>query len=172
MGHMLKNIRIHRLYNTKGAVAKSTQNNGSCVDMAGFEGCLFIALGTSKQMGASTDKMYLAIQGASATGGTFKTLYGSSAAPTAQWTSANLDYKVLAVDVWKPLSTAKILRPTLIGTCTGDFGGVLAIQYGGRVSSTDIYKSSTRAGSTLWESTAIGAQTICLSATQTTATTG
>lgn len=172
MGHMLKNIRISRLFNSSGAAKTSTALYGKALDMAGFEGCLFIAQGSSQQSGASTDHMYMAVQSASATGGTFKTVYGSCCSPTAQWTSANFNYKTLAVDVFKPLSTRPILRPILVGTCTGDFQSITAIQYGSRKSSTDIYKSSTRAGSTLWKSTEIGNQTICLSASQTTATTG
>jgi len=152
---------------------KSTALYGRVVPIAGFEGCCFIALAGKTVMGASTDKAYMKIQASSATGGTFNNLAGSSSTGASNWTTANTDYKLLVTDVYKPLSTQQYLRPILCGTSTGDWGGVIAIQYGARVmGSSDMWKSSTRAGSTLWDSTRLGAQQVCISATATTATTG
>lgn len=172
MQHMIKNVRISRIFNSSGAAKKSTAIYGKPVNMEGFEGCLFLAIGTSKQMGASTDTPYMRIQGASATGGTFYSLNGTTVGTSVgAWTSNNLDYKILAVDIYKPLSTNKVLRPVLIGSCTGDFGGMLAIQYGAKKSgSSDVWKSSTRGGSTLWKSTQIS-QTLAVGATGTANTT-
>ena len=178
MQHLVKNVRISRVYNTVGALKKSTALYGRAVDMHGFEGCLFIAIGSSGQMGASTDRAYMRIQAADSSAGTFYTLTGSTASSTmgdggsANWSSASLSEKIFAVDVYKPLSTHRHLRPILIGTSTGNFGGVIAIQYGGRRSgSSDIWKGSTKAGSTRWLSTQIGGQTLAITPAVTTATT-
>lgn len=173
MSHLVKNIRIHRVFDSSGMAKKSTALYGRAIQMAGFEGCCFIAIAGKDVMGASTDKAYMKIQASSATGGTFNNLYGSSSTGASNWTSANTDYKLLVTDVYKPLSTQLYLRPILCGTSTGNFGGVLAIQYGPRLmGSSDVWKSSTRGGSTRWDSTRLGAQVVCISATATTATTG
>lgn len=176
--HLLKNVRITRVYNSVGALKKSTALYGYAVDMRGFEGVCFIALGTSAQMGASTDKAYMRIQAAAATSATFYTLSGTTASSTmgyggsANWSSNSMAEKVLAVDVYKPLSTHRFMRPVLIGTSTGNWGGIIAIQYGARrTGSTSVWKGSTQAGSTRWRASLLGGQTVAVSPAVTTATT-
>ena len=176
--HMLKNMRLCRLFGTSGGVTKSTALYGHVVDMQGFERCLFLVVGGPGQE-ASTAAVKMGVQCCTSTGGTFYTIANSYAsctggvAETSAWSSGgSLDAKVLAVDI-KPMSSQKFLRPIMIGTSTGDYGAVLAIQYNPRLmGSTNVYKDSTASGSTTWESTKIGGQTVVVQATATTATTG
>jgi len=82
--------------------------------------------------------------------------------------------KILAVDVYKPLSTHRHLRPILIGTSTGNWGGIVAIQYGARrPGSTDMWKGSSggTVGSSRWQSTKLGGQIVAITPAVTTATT-
>lgn len=172
---LLKNVRIVRVFGTSGGVKKSTALYGRAVDMSGFDSCLFLCLGSSKQAGSSRAKM--AIQGCSSTAGTFYSLNGANAScasgahGTSSWSSGSKNGKILAVDI-KPLSTQKFLRPMMIGTSTGDFGGVLAIQYNARLKgSTLLYFDSTAAGSTKWLADQVGGQTVVTGCTATANTT-
>lgn len=177
MMHLLKNCRITKVFNSSGAAKKSTALYGRAVDMQGFENCLFIAIGSSNQMGASTDVAYMRIQGANTTSGTFYSLSGTTASSTmgvgssANWSTASFDDKMLCVDVVKPLSTHRHLRPIMIGTSTGNFAAVIAIQYNGRSRSTSLWKGSTLAGSTRWQHTRLGGQVVVATPSVTTATT-
>jgi hypothetical protein len=175
--HLGRNVRITKVFNSSGAAAASTALYGRPVDMQGFEGCCFIAIGSSNQMGASTDVAYMRIQGANTTAATFYSLSGTTASSTmghgssANWSTANFDQKILISDVYKPLSTHRHLRPILVGTSTGNFASVIAIQYGLRNVSTSIWKGSTNKGSTRWQSTKLGGQTVVATPAVTTATT-
>ena len=175
--HLGKNVRITKVFNSSGAAAGSTALYGRAVDMQGFEGCMFVAIGSSNQMGASTDVSYMRIQGANTTSATFYSLSGTTASSTmghgssANWSTGNVNEKILVSDVYKPLSTHRHLRPILVGTSTGNFAAVLAVQYGMRSVSTSMWKGSTRAGSTRWQSTKLGGQTVAATPAVTTATT-
>jgi len=183
MQHLLKNIRISRVMGEVAPAKASTMNAGRAVDMQGFEGVLFVALGSTNQEGGganSSKAAYIRVQAAAATSGTFYSLSGTTASSTMGhistssklgWTTGNWDRKVLAVDVFKPLSTHRHLRPIMVASSTGNFGGIIAIQYGYRSISTSIWKGSTNAGSTRWLSTQIGGQAVAVSPSVTTATT-
>lgn len=183
MQHLLKNIRISRVMGQVAPAKASTANYGRAVDNQGFEGCVFIALGTTNQEGGganSSKAAYIRVQAAAATSGTFYSLTGTTASSTMGdistssklgWTTGNNDRKILVTDIYKPYSTHRHLRPILVGSSTGNYGGVIAIQYGLRRTSTSIWKASTQAGSTRWLSTQIGGQTVAATPSVTTATT-
>ena len=168
MNHMLKNTRFHHLKGKTDFAAASTNLFGKPVDMQGFEGCVFIAYGSSKIGRAATTKQYLKVAAAVTTSGPWYNLAGTSS--TAAWTTPNFNGKMLITDVYKPLSTQRMLRPLVGGASTDSLYGIFAIQYGLRKpGSSNVWKSSTRAGSTLWSSTRL-AQKLAISATHTTVT--
>lgn len=176
--HMVKNIRITKVFNSSGAAKKSTALYGRAVDMQGFRNVMFIAIGSSNQMGASSDVSYMRAQAANTTSATFYSLSGTTASSTmghgssANWSTANFDEKMLVVDIHRPLSTHRHIRPILVGTSTGNYAAVIAIQYNGyKKGSTSLWKGSTLCGSTRWQSTKLGGQVVVATPSVTTATT-
>jgi len=168
MNNMLTNVRVVRVSGEKSGLKASSFQTGRAIDTAGFEGTLFIVVGSSNAGGTT---VYTVIQGASATGGTFKKLAGTSS--TGPWTTGSLTRKVMAIDMVRPLSTVRFMRPMVVGSCTGEISCMLAIQYNSRKpGSSNMWKASTRAGSTLWQSDRIANQVIAISPAATTKTTG
>jgi hypothetical protein len=165
--HILKNVRLHHTRSQCSPTKASSHFFGKVVDMQGFEGCVFIVQGSSKQMGASA--VYQKIAGAPTSSGPFYNLSGTSS--TGAWSSNSRSAKTLITDVYKPLSTQRFLKQNVAGSCTDAYLGFFAIQYGMRKpGSSDLWKSSTRAGSTLWNASYLGGQTLAVSPTGTTVT--
>lgn len=121
---LLKNIKITRV--AASASAAQTDVNGSILDMAGFDGVLFIAL-----TGDVTDTSALALKAEQNTlnqAGGMAELVGS-AAFTAGATSA--DGKALVLDVFAPRE--RYIRAVLErGTANAVVDGIIAIQYQAR----------------------------------------
>lgn len=119
---LLKNVKITRV--AASAVAAQTDVSGSILDMAGFDGVLFIGL-----LGDVTDTSALALKAetnsVNLTAG-MAALVGGPAF-TANATSA--DNAVLLLDVYKPRE--QFIRPVLKrGTANAVVDGIIAIQYG------------------------------------------
>jgi len=174
--NLLKNVRISRLWGSSGPVTASTAVYSRAVDMHGFEGCLFILQGSSV-INDGTTGAYMRLQAANTTAGTFYSLSGSTASSTGgvaggNWSSNSWQSKTLAIDLYRPLSTHRHVRCVIVGASSGNINAITAIQYGARhAGSTDIWKGSTRAGSTRWLSTQIGGQTLVVTPAVTTAST-
>lgn len=93
------------------------------VDMSGYDGVLFIGcLGTA----GSTDVCTLAAQGSTATG---STTFVSITSAT-QTSTAGLDDKFFAIDVYRPRT--RYVKTLLTRSAAVEYGGTVAIQYGGR----------------------------------------
>ncbi|PZU87340.1 MAG: hypothetical protein DI527_18875 [Chelatococcus sp.] len=121
---LLKNVKVTRV--AASAVAGTTDVAGSILDMAGFDGVLFLAL-----TGDVTDTSVLTLKAqqnvANQTSG-MANLAGT-ASFTAGATSA--DSKVLLLDVYKPRE--RYVRPVLTrATANAVVDGIIAIQYDAR----------------------------------------
>lgn len=115
-----------------GAAAEST---GAIVDMANFQGCLFLSSVSTAITGGTVS---LTVTGADATSGPFTTLNGCTISSTAAG-------RLLYVDAFKPLP--RYLRPVLNRATTGSLSpGVLALAYGHR---TEVDQASTDAAGVL-----------------------
>ena len=116
------------------------------VDMSGFEGCLFIAAGSTLMEGSSN--ITLKIQSSTASGGTFTT-YSGTVASTAI-TTGSKNYRLLIADVYKP--EERYLKAVVAGASSGAvyLNNIIAIQYGARrPGSSALNNSTTIAGSTV-----------------------
>ena len=118
---ILKHIKVTRVMNA--VAAGTTTQNGTGVDMTGFEGVLFVAaFGTL----TATQVTSLNAQQSSDDGSTdtYDDLAGTKAGPLADADSN----KLLAIDVYRPQK--KFVRPTVVrGTANAVIDGVIAIQY-------------------------------------------
>jgi len=152
MQHLLKNVRFLHLRSEVDFTNGSSYLMSRPVDMNGFEGVVFMAQGTSKCGRAATTKTNIRVLGAAATSGPWFDMANTSS--TAAWSSASFAGKTLLTDYYKPLSTQRWLRASVAGASTESLLGIWGIQYGSRVpGSTNMWKSSTRAGSSKWLST-------------------
>lgn len=118
---LLKNVKITRV--AASAVAAQTDVNGSILDMAGFEGVMFVAL-----LGDVSDGSKLALKAeqntANSTSGMAELV--GSAAFTAS--ASDADSKALVLDVHKPRE--RYVRAVLErGTANAVVDAVIAIQY-------------------------------------------
>ncbi len=127
MKNLLSNIKVTRC--TGYVVAGTTNQKGAIVDMAGFDGCLFIAqLGTM----LNTGTIELAI-GQAATNSSGAMV--ESKATSGEITSDGTDNVFLAVDVYRP--RMRYLEPHLkLGAANSLVESVFAIQYKGRKMAT------------------------------------
>lgn len=141
-----ENMRVTRI---RGHIGKTTFYSTIAIDMSGFEGCCFIAIGSSLLAASSSPHAKLQIQGSTASTGIWKTYdgYVSSTKPV----TGSQNYRLLAADVYRPC-TYRYLRTKLTCATSSDirWDGILAIQYDPKVAgTTDMYDSTTIAGSTL-----------------------
>ena len=116
------------------------------VDMQGYEGCVFIANGSTLMEGSSN--VTLKIKSSTASAGTY-TLYSGNVASTAIATGSK-NYRVLMADVYKP--EERYLKAVVAGASSdvSYLNNILAIQYGARrPGSSALNNSTTIAGSTI-----------------------
>lgn len=102
---------------------------GNIVDMAGFEGCVFIAVGSSLTEGSTN--VTLRARASTASGGTYVSIAGSDCESTGMATGS-FNSKMLVLDVYKP--TKRYLRPVVAGASSDVMHtrAIVAIQYGPR----------------------------------------
>ena len=133
--NLLQNVKVTRVLN--GVAAGTTNQNGTAVDMANYEGVIFIAA-----FGALTSTAVTGLkvqQGLLSDGSDGADLTG-----TAQAIADDADNKLLAIDVYQPRE--RYVRPVVTrGTANAVIDGVIAIQYGPRKKPTS--HDSTVAGS-------------------------
>ena len=122
MTNLATGIKVTRVQN--GAVAATSDLNGSSVNMTGFEGVLFIALlGTL----SATQVTSLKAQMSSDDGGSdaFTDILGTDSGDMAD----DDDDQVIVLDIYRPVE--RYVRPVLLrGTGNAVVDGILAIQYG------------------------------------------
>ena len=118
--------------------AGTSNPTSTWVDTENFEGCLFLG-NLATQTGGATATM--AVQTASSTTASGVAITGATVSST-----ANVDDKLLAVDVYKPVK--RFLRTLLTrATSNVEWGGTVAILYGPRTvpttnSTTDTYAAA------------------------------
>lgn len=123
MQNLLKDIKVTRVMN---AVAAGTTNqNGSTLDMSGWDGVLFVA-----QLGTLTATQVTGLkaqQGAAANMSDAADLLGTAVGPMADGDSN----KCLVLDIYRPQE--RYVRCVVTrGTANAVIDGVMAIQYRGR----------------------------------------
>ena len=122
--NLSKSIKVTRALN--GVVAGTSNQNGSVIDMSGFEGVQFIAL-----FGALTATQVTSLkvqQGNLADGSDMADLAGSSHTALGD-TDGN---KCLVTDIFRPQK--RYVRPIVTrGTANAVIDGVIALQYSPRV---------------------------------------
>ena len=140
--NLIKNVKIRSALNAASSLGAST---GPAIDMSGFEGCLFILHGTSVLEGTTAN---LRTKGAASTTGPW-VFYEPQASSTKVLTGT-FDYRILALDMHKPLK--RYIRACLTASSSGVplTGTVTALQYGAQYpESTNLYDSTTVAAITL-----------------------
>jgi hypothetical protein len=127
MNNLLPNIKIETI-GALVAAANNTDANSSRVDMAGYDGCLFLAeVAVSVNTGVAT----LTIEGGAtdADPGAGNALTGATATATDAG-GATLNNKILVIDVYKPVKRyLQAVRTSGVANIT--FGPVIAIKYRG-----------------------------------------
>jgi hypothetical protein len=148
--NLLKNINVIKA--TTARVVAAATGLSKAVDMAGFEGCLFIAVGSTLLAAttgstAGNTKAQLYVKGSSAAAGTYNRYVGHAASSSGL--AAGVNKRLLMVDVYKP--TDRYLKACLKGSSVASYtDAILAIQYGARrPGSSALQNSTTVAGSTV-----------------------
>lgn len=119
---LLKNVKITRVANA--AVAAQTDVVGSILDMAGFDGVMFVAL-----YGDVTDTSALQLKAEQNTANSGTGMAALVGGPSFAAGPTNADNGALVLDVYKPRE--QFVRPVLKrGTANAVVDGILAIQYG------------------------------------------
>ena len=138
--NLSKHIRVS---GWAAAQTESTTINSHIVDMQGFEGCQFVAVGSSV-FGASTGTITVQGGTANSTSGMVAYQGNLSVAVSSEKSSERL----IAVDLYKP--TKRYNRLQINASSGGHIVNILAIQYGARrPGSTYLHSSTTLAGSTM-----------------------
>jgi hypothetical protein len=123
--NLLKNMKASRQINA--TVAGTTSLAGSTLDMAGFEGVLFIAaIGTITATGVPA----LLAQGGNQSDGS--DMANITNATSGAMTAGTDDNKIAMLDVYRPQK--RYVRAVVTrGTANAVVDGVIAIQYGSRL---------------------------------------
>jgi hypothetical protein len=132
---LLKNTKVTRISADGAGTASSTPDKTAIIDMAGFDGVMFVAL-----MGdvVATSAVSLRVAGSNTNSSGTMTLLTGSAGGTAG--ASDYDDKLVILDVEKP--TYRYLEAQLFRvTANAPFDGILAIQY--RAGSMPVAQGST-----------------------------
>lgn len=140
--NLLDNVKIIRALNVQStAQAGSTSK---AIDTKGFEGCLFIAVGSSLTCGSTPT---MRIKTAASTTATFGVAATKNQPGASLVVTGSFDRKVFATDVYRPLK--RYLKGSVIGATSGTIRTMLAILYGPR-----------RPGSSACDSTTVNKKTL------------
>jgi len=119
--NLSRDIKVTRVLN--GVAAGTSTQNGSALDMQGYEGVIFLAAIGTITSGAVTS---------------LKAQEGDTSSPTADLTGSGVTIadtesnKVAMLEIVKP--GKRYIRPVLVrGTQNAVIDGIIAIQYGARV---------------------------------------
>jgi hypothetical protein len=124
--NLLKNVKISRSHNAVVA-GTSNQDGTNIIDMAGFEGCLFVAALGTATTGHLTS---IVVQGSPNSDMSSAVTYTTSQTTNAIDAASN---KLIVTDIFRPAHRyirARINR----GTANCVIDGCIAIQYGAKVS--------------------------------------
>ena len=117
---------VHLTLVANPITAASTVFDSAWIDCADYDGCMFTAT-----YGAATTNMTVTVNYAASTTGAGTAVSGASVT----FVGAD-DNKALAIDIYKPHSKGRYLRPVVAGmgaAGTIDFGGFVAMRYGYRL---------------------------------------
>ena len=117
---------VHLTLVANPITAASTVFDSAWIDCADYDGCMFTAT-----YGAATTNMTVTVNYAASTTGAGTAVSGASVT----FVGAD-DNKALAIDIYKPHSKGRYLRPVTAGMAasgTIDFGGFVAMRYGYRL---------------------------------------
>lgn len=123
MKNLLDQVKIVRCLNAQSSGGAVT-TTGRLVDTAGFEGVMFIAVGSSLLNKAGVS---LRVKTAASTTATF---VASSAYRSDTLTSGLFDRKILALDVYRPLD--RYCKPLVSGASSGHVRSIVGVLYGAR----------------------------------------
>jgi len=134
-------------------ITGATTIHSKAVDMAGFEGCLFVLVGSTLLMGTSgstagVKKVQLYVKGSTASAGTFARYTGF--AGSSSGLAAGVNDRVLMVDCYRP--EKRYLKACVKGASSANsqIDCIMAIQYSGkRPGSSALQNSTTVVGSTV-----------------------
>ena len=134
--NLLNSVRVTRGIN---AMSSGAEPSGNELDMAGYEGVVYVLLGSSLMEGSGT--VALKASGSTASSGSF-VAYSSFAGSTAI-TTGNFNKKILCLDVYRPLK--RYIKPVVVGCSSGAIHtrGIIAIQYGARTPGSTVMRDST-----------------------------
>lgn len=141
--NLLRNIDIIKA-STARVVAGATMHS-KVVDMQGFEGCLFIAVGSTLLEGTSggssavNKKVVMYVKSSTASAGTYvkHTAYCASSSGLA----GGVNNRVLALDVYKP--TDRYLKAAIHGASSGGIDAIMALRYSARRPGSSALQNST-----------------------------
>lgn len=144
MGHLLDQIKIVRGSSAR-LLGGGTQMHGIPVNMAGFEGALFLLLGSTAFACEATTHIRMRIKGTNtsstqfaSTGFKWLTTGAANMAQTTEIT-AGQNFRIMAIDVYKP--EYQFLKASVSGA-TGGFN-LLTLLYGPRrLGSTELNDST------------------------------
>lgn len=122
--NMGRNVHLTLVANP--ITAASTAFDSSWIDCADYDGCMFTAT-----FGAATTNMTVTVNYNATTTGSGTAVSGASVT----FVGAD-DNKAMAIDIYKPHSKGRYLRPVTAGMAaagTIDFGGFVAMRYGYRL---------------------------------------
>jgi hypothetical protein len=148
MNNLVRNARFSIVRHRVGATTCYSSGGGLAVDMAGYNGCCFVAIGSTLLSASSSPYAKLEVQGSSASTGTLNTYSGYVSSTKPVPSSGN--YNMLIADIAYPRD--RFLRAKLTCATSSDlqWSGVLAIQYNPSVCvSSYLENSTTLGGSTL-----------------------
>ena len=121
--NLLNNVKVMRALNVQSTAVTAT--TGRAIDTKGFEGCLFIAVGSSLLCGAAA---VLKVKTAATTTATF--VSANTKLTSTSLVTASFNYKTLCLDVYRPLN--RYLKPCITGATSGTIRSITAILYGPR----------------------------------------
>ena len=140
--NLLNDINIIKLSTARNAAGSTGRSK--VVDMAGFEGCVFILEGTTLLNGTTgsvlgNQKATLYVAQSSAAAGTYRRCVAYAASSSGL--AAGVNKRILALDVYRP--TKRYLRATVKGASSAGMYTILGIQYGSRRPGSSALQGST-----------------------------
>lgn len=116
---------------------ESTTIRTNFVDMQGFQGCMFVIVGSTLLARSGSITMRAQQSTADSTSGA---VYIEGTVTTTALPTASVNYRILALDVYRP--TKRYVRAVFTGSSSGR-GEILAIKYGARAPGTTGLRDST-----------------------------
>lgn len=148
--NLLRDVDIIKA-STARVVASATMMS-KYVDMQGFEGCMFILVGSTLLEGTSggssavNKRVTMYVKSSTASGGTYTRSVGYVASSSGL--GGGTDDRLLVLDVYKP--TERYLKAAVHGASSGGIDSFMAIKYGARKpGSSALMNSTTVVGSTV-----------------------